>query len=402
MNIRIRDSKLEFINILWFSITILLSSISLVVRIQTRILLVIGVILALTQFVIQKTKINTNLLGYIIYIIILTILLFYGVTYSNAPEYGLEKSEIFAFWTLYFALTAITIARNPHFFIRVNVIIGTLFLFFLILKFGDPIHYLQNASNSTRLGEDSGSDDSELNDPIWIARYLGFYMIMLLCSNSNTKRIFIFKCLFLLIAFSYIITTGSKGPIIALVVAMALKLRREQLIKYLAGGTVIITILILIAPLLIANNDFLRSRFLDSNSVDSRNELQGTVLQSFGDFSTMNYFFGRGTGEIGYVLTGFDERAYPHNILIELAYENGLLAIFIFSIVILLAAKRIIKIIFSNDVYGKIFCILFIYFLLNAQFSGDITVNEFLFASFLWLISYNKIMYINNERFIYI
>jgi len=43
-----------------------------------------------------------------------------------------------------------------------------------------------------------------------------------------------------------------------------------------------------------------------------------------------NYIIGEGTGNFGFLFYGSDVQAYPHNIFVELFYENGVIGLLLF------------------------------------------------------------------------
>jgi len=90
--------------------------------------------------------------------------------------------------------------------------------------------------------------------------------------------------------------------------------------------------------------------------------------------------WGHGTGAFPAVLFGRDMRLYPHNLFAELLFENGLPGFLLLMLFILLtyrAARRLAR----RWEDARWLWLLFVMALLNAQVSGDLPANEWIW---LW------------------
>ena len=111
---------------------------------------------------------------------------------------------------------------------------------------------------------------------------------------------------------------------------------------------------------------------------------------------------GYGTGNYGFFYTGVDAKVYPHNLFVEILYENGILGLLILFLILF---KGLInyKMIFKNEYSDVLFCS-FVYFLVNAQFSSDIEGNILIFTfliAFLYKKKFDKMnKNINNVKII--
>ena len=97
-------------------------------------------------------------------------------------------------------------------------------------------------------------------------------------------------------------------------------------------------------------------------------------------------FFGAGTGGFAALARVGDIRYYPHNIFLEVGLENGipgLAVLFGFFAATLMAARRALARACDDDgrTRLRLALALFVFQLVNAQFSGDITANEWIW---LW------------------
>jgi O-antigen ligase len=93
--------------------------------------------------------------------------------------------------------------------------------------------------------------------------------------------------------------------------------------------------------------------------------------------------FGHGTGNYGFYHAGIDVKMYPHNIFAEIFYENGLIGLLLLLIAFTQGLIKFNRI--NKNKNGVLFFSLFIYFLINAQFSGDIQGNT---ITFIFLIAF--------------
>jgi O-antigen ligase len=99
-------------------------------------------------------------------------------------------------------------------------------------------------------------------------------------------------------------------------------------------------------------------------------------------------FLGHGTGAWGFDYSGEDRREAPHNIIMELLYEQGLVGVLLISLflwVIFVRWRRASKLVYFNGLDMGTFQIvhitglLFSYTLLQAMGSYDINENRFMF-----------------------
>ena len=116
------------------------------------------------------------------------------------------------------------------------------------------------------------------------------------------------------------------------------------------------------------------------------------IKLAISDIEKKSLFFGKGTGNYGFLYTQMDAKIYPHNIFIEFLYENGLLGLFFSHLYIFryLFVKTSVKY-FMN--MKSFLIILVFYYLLGAQVSGDFSNNFPLFV-YLILLFYQ----IQNEK----
>lgn len=230
------------------------------------------------------------------------------------------------------------------------------------------IFSLQDIGISSRL------EIGELN-PIWLSRIMAEFLLLVSFLFRAPASVMLAFVLFSLIPF-YVL--GSKGPLVSAVLAYFYgKLTLGFSVKFFIF---LLTVLILLSGLylFVASNipedAYIVQRFLrqvpDGSSYQdqSRAVVWPVVVSKLQDADVLQLLFGHGVGSYPTFYYGpeFVDRAYPHNIILELLVEYGL----IFAIVVL----SLTVVIFIRGSYP--YTVLFLFFFLNAQFSGDLILNE--------------------------
>ncbi|OCW96325.1 O-antigen ligase family protein [Alishewanella sp. HH-ZS] len=230
-----------------------------------------------------------------------------------------------------------------------------------------------NFLNNPILSVNNRLEIGEAN-PIWISREVLEFLIIYFFIY---KRNLLFSITSSFLTFVVVVVSGSKGPILSFLVTVfiSLKFRAKILFIFLSFLTAGFTYFIAWNYLPDNFSDFIVQRFFrvvpegaSQHFVDeSRNVVWAkTILASFSDFKI--FFLGEGVGQ-SFKLLGYSEvRYYPHNLILEILYENGFLVLASFVVLLLKA--------FS--VKSKISLLLIFHFL-NSLFSGDILMNEKLF-----------------------
>ena len=105
-----------------------------------------------------------------------------------------------------------------------------------------------------------------------------------------------------------------------------------------------------------------------------------------------NFIFGAGTGNFAYLYNKRDTRDYPHNIFSEILYENGIIAM-IFIFIMSFYAFYILRNSQHSLTIG--YAMMYLYFLFNSLFSGDLISNNFVFGFWIFMI----LSYKNENKF---
>ncbi|WP_157843061.1 O-antigen ligase family protein [Bacillus sp. FJAT-44742] len=319
----------------------------------------------------------------LLFLSIFIVFIFYSVLslfWSLSTDYALEKILHLGTLTLFAFVGSCFVISTNYFRYRKFIMLLLLFSLFISIQ---TIIFLFNSPNS--------SVEILGNNHINIGRILGMGAIVtlsiLLFKQSNKKQRLVLWFLFLL-QISPILYIGSRGPLISLLLVVALfalwKCFHRKRIKksFIISSSFVLTSIIVILPFIDINFVNLQavnrlfgivSSFQsgDSGSASTRLDFYNHALIAW----TNNIFVGNGIGSWP-VLYGFgDVNYYPHNILLEILTELGLIGLVIFFIfisfpVLIRRKVRINKIAFS----------LFLFYLFNAMFTGDLNDNRLLFA----------------------
>ena len=152
--------------------------------------------------------------------------------------------------------------------------------------------------------------------------------------------------------------------------------------------------------------EFVSRRYVIDASIYARFEHIVLALKNINEYT---FIFGAGTGDYGWLYSGNDIRAYPHNVFIEVFYENGLLGL---SLILYIILRRLRSHYRNSSIFQTYLVACLIYYIVNAQFSGDLIANKYIFV-FLILSSIdtitsknlnkqNKLHYNYNMKKIYI
>lgn len=205
-------------------------------------------------------------------------------------------------------------------------------------------------------------------NPNLLARFYAIFALIMILKGIKNKVYLIFGG----ISFFLLLMTASKSSLLGFLLILIILL----LVFYRRYFIIIISILYITVLLFLSRAPEIVLKTInvfESGSLDSRMSFVNIALND-----QINYFFGAGT-------MSFQQKygAYPHNLFVEIFYENGVLGLIIIILLIGSSVYIIIKyIIFDKkDIYiWMVFGVFFIG-LVSSQFSEDITGNRFLFLS---------------------
>lgn len=361
-------------------------------------------------------------------VLLLALLLWIGLGWSPAPRYGASKTtaiflgNLFLFAAPFLLWMQWADPRNLDRFLRAAILLGTVFALFGIasalgfaeqLSFGALVRVqLITQERLAWLGVSQ----------IWTARMLAVWLVLVLWGAQRRLVRPIAAALLVVIGLLLIARTGSRGPLAALLLCPAALLllprasrtpvrtgaspqrRRRRLRRFLpvAVPSALLAIVLAVSLLPEEHRAALAAGLMRGpiGAALNASDLGEGVSEAVGvrlaqDPSTIHRMhlarrslealeevlpWGAGTGGFPMLLFMRDFRLYPHNIFAELLIENGwpgILLLLAFLLLVWRAAWQISR----RSPVGRWLFVLFAMALLNAQVSGDVGTNEWIW---LW------------------
>lgn len=235
-----------------------------------------------------------------------------------------------------------------------------------------------------------------------IGYIIGIALIILLYKDIYKKEYRILLFIFLLIA---LFATGARGPLIffTLILIFYIYTRKSIFLKINIKIFLIVGILFaIVIPFLMNKYDlsdlfdrtFSRLTALEVAKKDSAaNDRLKRINYVISKIDVEHIVQGYGFGSFGIEYTGYDIRSYPHNIILEILFELGLIGLTIYVLYIFLIIKKLYS---DKDTLS---IALFIYLFLNSLKSLSLTDSRIMFAFFtIILISkYKKNNYVEEK-----
>lgn len=310
--------------------------------------------------------------------------LFLGLFYTPNKQYGIYKALGFLIFCL-FPMIAMIFFQND--LVRLKRIINI----FIILSIPGLIYGLNQlyykgieAYNPKPFRFSLG----EIN-PIWYGRILGIFIISLLYIYATHKSKFkYFSIIFIFPAMFLMLSTGSRGPLLALTFSLIIFLFLCNNIRL--SRRLLLFIFLGIFFIVVYNfmPQYIKHKVVSYNdeSVSIRLKYYPSSIVRF----LKNPLMGVGTGGYeaqAYLIEDSSFRKYPHNIILEIIAEMGLFGLslfvyFLFSVYKI--SKKLFHLTYKNPKYRPIFawsfCI-FTFSLLNSMVSGDLISNVLVWFS---------------------
>jgi hypothetical protein len=165
----------------------------------------------------------------------------------------------------------------------------------------------------------------------------------------------------LLLSLFSLILAGTRTPVVAIFFVLVLHIVRAKGIKYLFPFVLVVFIS------LAAGFTYSSNYLFDLNFYSVYKRIEFVTRSLSVDWEP---FKGLGLGSFGIAMLGEDKTFYPHNLIVEIIFETGLIGLFLF---IMLATS------FVRSFSGTIFEYLTVYYFLLSLTSGDIPGNNVLF-----------------------
>ena len=361
-------------------------------------LAVISIIGILTS-VVEKRRTGPS---YTTFLLIIFFCIGYGyltVLWSGAPNYGMMKLNVFALRIIAIIPISYFIFRPPHnvsiidpgkVFLQYFIISAILLSIIALISIGNPFKLLRSFGIYDRLGMDG------ISGPISIGRYFGMNAMIFaaMVIQSKNKLTTLGAIPSAITLFTILILSGSKGPLVSMVLTLGTYLvivgmknhkgKSRLRTAYFIAAIVFFTIYFSDSLSQIIGGDYFRDRFSENTrSATSRWDLMGIAMIDFYNSELAYKVLGHGSGHYAILLDGYDTYTYPHNMVVELIYEYGVMLFMVYVITTFRIAKVLISNLSSTHINVIIISMIGFYFVLNSMFSGDITHNVQIYIYYL-------------------
>lgn len=323
--------------------------------------------------------------------IILNILIILSFLWTNAPSYGFSKLYLLYCLLLIPVIFGKSWVKEHASFRKIFFYSYAIFLIFLFATSGKAIvNNIIGSAISVRFGFTDSSNSNVIAVISSFGCITGFSLL-----NFSKK---IYKSFFItgviLVSIVMMFFSGSKGAVLACFGSFFLfffiknlTIKRVYLIFGL--GLLILPFFFIdytaLAKTLLSEEiyKFVELRYLDDTergSFSSRAFQYTLAFDGFVNGFPIKSLVGHGLGDYGFLYSGRDFRVYPHNIVFELLYEQGLLGAMSFCIIIAYIMYKNKTLNFKTQPELKWIFICFYFFLLRAQTTGDLAGNFLLFS----------------------
>jgi O-antigen ligase len=307
-------------------------------------------------------------------VLLFTALIFIGLQYTPAPTVALKRAAQYLTINL-LVFSVVLLNHDSRVLSR---------LLWGIVGFGMAIAVLSMVDIVFVSGLVERRYSLADNNPIWYARAIGLTIILLLALTSEMRRpaLQCAKWIMLLLLFYLMVLAGSRGPLLAAVITVVIYLywvpgRRVRSLRVLP---VISFILLITLVYYVIPRPEIAGRLETLYDLSAFHRLEAVITagQLFLDKPLM------GIGTAGFAAHSPGE--YPHNIIIEIASEYGLVGVVLMLTALALVVvecRRIARKLASHPRELSLlrgFTLIVIYASINAQVSGSITGN-----SWIWL-----------------
>jgi O-antigen ligase len=321
----------------------------------------------------------------IIPFLVLVILMLISLLFTEAPIYGTYKFFRFSIITTLATFAPLFLFKNKgeyNIFFYMIIIISSLMIIESI-SFSSSTEYEWHGA--------FGSDYIALGQHCSYAFIVIAFYFLAIYKNSKAKFGWIVLSILNLFGVFY---SGGRMPVIALICTILLFFGmnfltfKKSLYKGKKFIILIIVILLFLSVFIIFQENFyyLMARMnslshLEGGSVLLRANAYKLSFQAFSE----KPIFGIGIGAYSVYASGVDKRLYPHNIILEIASELGIFALFSFSFLIFFCLLYISTLQKKykeekNHFLINTVLLLFLFIFLSSMVSGDISDNRLLFA----------------------
>lgn len=300
---------------------------------------------------VRKNTFSTNNVSFfgIGYLLLFYAWMIFSLFYTASEQYSREKTIYFLLNIAAFSVPFFFNLFNIKLFIRI-FIVSTIILALGLL----PFQYLDLLKNVAEPG-DGGAYTAIGGLYLTLSEYLGLIMILLLTMREKIMGSKNYEIVTVLFVLGLMVLLGARGPIVfALIVYSFFRLSKITKIHF----TIKTRSLVLLSSVfcLLSLGIFLMTRFPATDTLLRHSLyrfyslLGGAVDGGMADHSStvrlvlakeafegifkdlISFLFGYGTGSFGIITTSSDIRLYPHNMILEIWFELGLIGLMVFFV----------------------------------------------------------------------
>jgi O-antigen ligase len=352
------------------------------------------------------TETISNSIGLIIPYYLLALIMMAGLIYTPSPTYGMDKFLRFITFTALACLGPIFILREEK-----NIKV----FFYTFIAFASAMCINAIATQSITVGTWRFNSAFGSNY-LAFGRVTGFAAITLLgllvTSKTLSPKYIVWTGLFFLNLFG-LLSSGGRGPVIAFTsvivfawLSMVIFSSSKMKSILIGGATAVAMLCFIVIFKEYFYTLFTRIDEFSDERINASREVDITYAMNALNLYALSPLIGVGTG-------GFDDVArhqerpatfytshepkeglYPHNLILEIFCENGIIALAIFILLLIKVYKRFREVFSScNELKPVTYIVLGLtcFMFINSLFSADINGNRILFTCFGILYAINNI-----------
>ncbi len=342
-------------------------------------------------------------------LLLLSILLFIGLTYTPGSGYAVDKAVQFLFFGVFLFIATIMLLQKKSDIVRFVAV----FVVMSIAVSGIMIYEgIQSILSGDFLGYFARLTILGAN-PIGIARVLAIAIaslsVIAFFEKSRTRRFYLFALIMFL--FIALLATNTRGPVLSLIAGMVVFIlflsgsKPSKIISYSSLLVAIIIIMFMVLPEQFINRYFLLfgEEYGVYAQIGTEPDTRATRLEMWGQAGSLwlsdikSFFIGRGTGSFPLLSTMHDFRWYPHNIFLEAVAEFGIIGLLVVLVVLgkMVDVAKSCWTMAGNDEKEKVLLLVILVPIIVSffavQMSGDFPSNRLLWMQFGILVAYWRI-----------
>lgn len=365
-------------------------------------LLGVIVLIATARLFYPKESHSKNKNIYILLYVSLLLLILGSLAWTNGFDYG--SSKVIILFSIIITITLIydTLLRKYDLFIKYFAIIYVITVIYIFIYQSGAFIKLLLGESLYRYRIVEGLNSNVIS-VFFALGVLSFLQLFITEKRKITKLIAVF---FGVISLVLLFITGSRGCLIALFggafVFYLIVFVKDKKKIFLTVFSFIFLIILFNSNILRFFSDFMpesmanffEDRYLSINAIESvnaRKDLFSLAIENYFSESFFNWIFGNGAGSYGFLLNGHDAMGYPHNIILELLYEFGLMSVLIFLIITYKIVMDNYKYVNKHNLVKGNWEYLYFYFVfINSLSTGDVAANFLVFGYMVLLINKNN------------